>query len=67
MKVKVGSVPHPMTEEHYIEWIEAVKKDGTVCRKPLKPGNPPEVEFLCALSEDIKVRAYCNIHGLWKS
>ena len=61
--VKVGSVEHPMTEEHYIEWVEAVSKDGLVAKRFLKPGEKPEAEF------DFEVesaRAYCNVHGLWK-
>ncbi|MBD3155212.1 MAG: desulfoferrodoxin [Candidatus Aenigmarchaeota archaeon] len=64
-KVKVGSTPHPMEEEHYIEWVE-VLVDGNSCRKFLKPGQKPEVEFEIS-PENIEVREYCNIHGLWKS
>jgi len=62
MKVKVGSVEHPMEEEHYIEWIEMIK-DGNVYRKYLKAGEKPEAEF-CVSGF---ARAYCNLHGLWKS
>ena len=63
--VKVGSVPHPMDEDHYIEWIE-VLVDGKVANKVfLKPGDAPEVEF-SAVSGDVEVRAYCNLHGVWK-
>ncbi len=58
--VKVGSVPHPMEEDHYIEWIEVVS-DEKVVRKTLKPGEAPEKKF-CLKG---KVRAYCNKHGLW--
>jgi len=61
IKVKVGSIPHPMEQEHYIEWIEIIM-DGKRVRKLLKPGDKPEAEF-CAKGI---VRAYCNIHGLWK-
>jgi superoxide reductase len=64
IKVKVGSVPHPMEEKHYIEWIEIITKQGA-CKKFLKPGDPPEAEF-----EEVqglqKAREYCNIHDLWK-
>jgi len=64
VKVKVGSVDHPMEEKHYIEWIQIV--DGDVAyRKFLKPGDAPEAEF-CVSSKDIYAREYCNIHGLWK-
>ncbi len=65
IKVKVGSVPHPMEEKHYIEWIEIQTEKGTF-RKFLKPGNKPEEKF--EIKDNIlKVREYCNIHGLWKS
>jgi len=65
IKVKVGSVPHPMEEKHYIEWIEIIA-DGKYCRKFLKPGNKPEAEFKIEAIK-IKAREYCNIHGLWQS
>ena len=64
IKVKVGSVPHPMEEKHYIEWIEVVA-DGNICRKFLKPGDKPEAEF-SIVAEKVTAREYCNIHGLWK-
>ncbi|MFP4022507.1 MAG: desulfoferrodoxin [Candidatus Paceibacterota bacterium] len=65
IKVKVGDVPHPMEEEHFIEWIE-VSVDGRYCRKFLKPGDSPEAEFDIN-GENISAREYCNVHGLWKS
>jgi len=65
IKVKVGSVPHPMEEKHYIEWIEVIA-GGMVYRKFLKPGDKPEAEFNVK-GEDIKAREFCNLHGLWKS
>lgn len=65
VKVKVGSVPHPMEEKHYIEWIEVVAEDGTHIAF-LKPGEKPEAEFECA-GKILKVREYCNLHGLWKT
>lgn len=64
-KVKVGSVPHPMEDKHYIEWIELVA-DGVSYRAYLKPGDTPEAEF-CISASTITAREYCNIHGLWKS
>jgi len=64
IKVKVGSVPHPMEEKHYIEWIEVM--DGNkIVRKHLKPGVAPEADFCLKLTPSVKVRIYCNIHGLW--
>jgi superoxide reductase len=65
IKVKVGSVPHPMEEKHYIEWIEVIV-DGKVYREFLKPGGKPEAE-ISVKSEKVEAREYCNIHGLWKS
>ncbi len=65
IRVKVGSVPHPMEETHYIEWI-AVQTDRGICRKFLNPKEKPEAEF--EIRENILgARAYCNIHGLWSS
>jgi superoxide reductase len=63
-KVIIGSVAHPMIEEHYIEWIEAIV-DGIAYRQFLKPGDAPEAEF-CIKADSITAREYCNIHGLWK-
>ncbi|MBI4835214.1 MAG: desulfoferrodoxin [Planctomycetes bacterium] len=63
--VKIGSMPHPMEEKHYIEWIE-VLADGRVCRKFLKTGDKPEAEFYLK-AETVTAREYCNLHGLWKS
>ncbi|MEM5798930.1 MAG: desulfoferrodoxin [Candidatus Aenigmatarchaeota archaeon] len=65
IKVKVGSIAHPMEERHYIEWIEIIA-DGRACKIFLKPGNRPEAEFKIK-AEKIVAREYCNVHGLWKS
>jgi len=65
IKVKVGSVPHPMEEKHYIEWIEVIA-DDRISRKFLSPGDSPEADFAIA-SEKVEAREYCNVHGLWKS
>ncbi|MBE5739180.1 MAG: desulfoferrodoxin [Clostridiales bacterium] len=65
--VVVGSVEHPMAEEHYIEWISLQTKYGNQ-RKVLKPGDKPEVCFaLCEGDEVEAVFAYCNLHSLWKA
>lgn len=65
IKVKIGSIPHPMEEKHYIEWIQVITDQGS-CKKFLHPGDAPEAEF-----EDVtglqKVREYCNVHSLWKN
>ena len=65
--VKVGSVTHPMQEEHYIQWISLQTKQGNQ-RKALKPGDAPEACFaLCEGDEVEAVYEYCNLHGLWKA
>ncbi len=65
LKVKVGAVPHPMEPDHYIEWIEVIA-DGVSARRFLQPGQPAEAEFNIT-ADNIQVRAYCNIHGLWQA
>jgi len=65
IKVKVGSVPHPMEDAHYIEWIELIA-DGSSCMKFLKPGDAPEAVF-DVKADSVTARAYCNLHGLWKA
>ncbi len=64
-KVTVGSVPHPMEESHYIEWIEVIA-DGKAYLEFLKPGDAPEGLF-CVEADTITAREYCNLHGHWKS
>ncbi|MBC8387998.1 MAG: desulfoferrodoxin [Actinobacteria bacterium] len=64
IKVNVGSIAHPMEEKHYIEWIELIA-GGKSYRQFLKPGDLPNAEF-CIELDNATVRAYCNIHGLWK-
>lgn len=65
--VKVGAVEHPMTEEHYIEWVALATAYGNQ-RKALKPGMKPEVCFsICEGDEVEAVYAYCNLHSLWKA
>ncbi len=64
-KVKLGEVPHPMEEKHYIEWIEIIA-DGKAYRRFLNPGDAPEVEFKID-ADQVTVRAYCNLHGLWQA
>ena len=64
-KVKVGSIEHPMLDNHYIEFIELID-NGNVRRKFLKPGDKTEVDFSCC-SDNAYAREYCNLHGLWKS
>ena len=76
LTVKVGSVPHPMEEKHYIEWIEVIVygphgphgpdgRGAEIQRRYLSPGQAPQASF--GVKEgDVMAREYCNLHGLWK-
>ena len=64
-KVKVGDVPHPMEEKHYIEFVELIA-DGKVYRQFLNPGEAPEAMFSIEAAQ-VSAREYCNLHGLWKA
>ena len=66
IRVSVGSVEHPMTAEHSIEWICIRTKDGFQI-KYLDPDKKPEAVFHAAEDEVEAVLAYCNLHGLWKA
>ncbi len=64
--IRVGQVPHPMEETHYIQFIEAISKDNTyVKRKYLLPGDEPSMQLRCDCKDGIKARELCNLHGLW--
>jgi superoxide reductase len=65
IKVKVGSVPHPMEEKHLIKFIEIMTPDA-VYRAELKAGMAPEAVFPVKKSQLSGVREFCNVHGLWK-
>lgn len=65
--VEVGSAAHPMSQEHYIQWIALTTRQGNQ-RKELEPGQEPQTEFMiCEGDEVVAVYAYCNLHGLWMS
>lgn len=65
LEVTVGSVEHPMAEEHHIEWI-ALQTDKGNQRKVLKPGDAPKADFALLDGEEVQaIYAYCNLHGLW--
>jgi superoxide reductase len=65
VEIKVGNVPHPMTPEHYIEWIEISTENGE-SKKFLKPEDSPTAKFPVK-NKKVNSREYCNIHGLWRS
>ena len=64
-RVKVGSVAHPMTPEHWIAAIELVA-DGQTLRQNLAPSDRPEAVFMTG-AKHVAAREYCNLHGLWTS
>jgi superoxide reductase len=65
--VKVGSVAHPMQDEHYIQWI-AVSQGSVTQRAALTPASAPEATFTLAdATAPVKVYEYCNLHGLWSA
>jgi superoxide reductase len=66
VKVNVGSVNHPMAEEHSILWIQLETDKGSQ-RKYLAPGEVPHAEFALNGEKPVAVLAYCNLHGLWKA
>jgi superoxide reductase len=66
IKITVGSVPHPMADEHYIEWIEVVA-GGRSYTEYLEPGGDPSATFCVKAEEVTMVREYCNLHGHWKA
>lgn len=64
-KVTVGSTLHPMTPEHYIQWVELITEYG-VLTAFLNPGDDP-IAYFHTDAKDVQAREYCNIHGHWKS
>lgn len=64
-KVKVGSAAHPMQKAHHIAWIELLA-DGQSYRRYLDADKPAEAVFMLR-ADNVSARAYCNLHGLWKS
>lgn len=66
--IKVGSIPHPMEENHYIELIQLIVNGDTVLSKSLNPGEKPEAVFYnIEDTNSLSAKALCNIHGLWTS
>lgn len=63
--VTVGSVPHPMEESHYIQWVELIA-DGKAYLQFLKPGEEPKAVFPIS-AKQVTAREYCNLHGHWKA
>ena len=66
VKVEIGSVAHPMAEEHSILWVY-LQTDKGGQRKNLAVGEAPFAEFTLCGEKPEAVYAYCNLHGLWKT
>lgn len=65
--VKIGSMPHPMEEKHYIIMIQIMDRGMVIAEKRLYPGEEPIAQFCIPFSESLKARELCNLHGLWKN
>lgn len=66
VSVKVGSVAHPMSEEHLIQWI-ALSVGGKMMFRTLSAADQPEAVFYAEEKGAFTVYEYCNLHGLWKA
>lgn len=65
ISVQVGSVEHPMTEEHSIAFIALETEKGYQIA-PLTPDMTPHATFAVAPGDRaVRVYEYCNLHGLW--
>lgn len=68
LDIRIGSEPHPMTNEHYIQFIEAISKDERyVKRKYLYPNEEPVLTLKCYDVGSIIAKENCNLHGLWEA
>ena len=65
IEIRVGEILHPMINEHYIMFIEAIVGDNELYRKYLYPNEEPKFEFHANIN-DVSARELCNIHGLWE-
>ncbi|MFA6183898.1 MAG: desulfoferrodoxin [Parcubacteria group bacterium] len=66
IRVSVGEIFHPMEESHYIQWLEVISNNKSY-KKFLTPKDSPQADFCLDYAGDLVVRAYCNLHGLWKN
>lgn len=66
-EIIVGSIPHPMTEEHYIMFIEKISEDRNFMKlKYLHPGDEPKMELM-KFHPNATANSYCNLHGFWST
>ncbi|MDR0861259.1 MAG: desulfoferrodoxin [Oscillospiraceae bacterium] len=66
LSVQVGSVLHPMQDNHFIEWIYVQTETGKK-KQILSPGDAPTAVFNVAGAKPVAVYEYCNLHGLWSA
>jgi superoxide reductase len=66
LSIQIGSVPHPMNEEHHIAFVYVETERGGQ-RKCLNVGDEPKLDFCVVSDKPAAVYAYCNLHGLWKT
>ncbi|MDD6151064.1 MAG: desulfoferrodoxin family protein [Bacteroidales bacterium] len=67
LRVRIGSLPHPCTQEHFIQMIAIRLKDGIIIKRLCKSAcsDYPQAVFHCRKDEVTGVYSYCNLHGLW--
>ncbi|MBE7706906.1 MAG: desulfoferrodoxin [Cyanobacteria bacterium SIG30] len=66
--IRIGSEPHPMEKEHYIQFVEAIANDNKYLkRKYFEPNEEPVLKFKCECASGVSSREFCNVHGLWAS
>lgn len=65
--VRVGTIPHPMEEKHWIQFIQLLRDGKVVAYKQLLPGEQPEATFIIRNTNNLVARELCNIHGLWRN
>ncbi len=64
VKINIGEITHPMTEEHYIQFV-IIREGNKITRYDLVPGD--SLEFNTLTENSVEVFSYCNLHGLWMS
>lgn len=64
--IKVGSIAHPMTKDHLIEWIEIITDENKIYKKYFTAGTDAQLLFQTN-GDSFEVRCYCNLHGLWSA
>lgn len=67
VRVAVGSVTHPMSEEHHIGWVYLETERGGMRRELSHTGEPVAVFHLDEGERPVAAYSYCNLHGLWRT